>query len=90
MIGILSFTTCVLTMLGSWFVSQGRLRPAYLVGIVNGSCFVVVDLILAIEGPHPAVAILAVPSAWGIAMGFVGLKRLQRERSTQPFSNGGV
>lgn len=86
MITALSIGACALTMFCSWLVSRGRLRVAYLAGIVNGSLYTAINILIAIASPDQAgVLLLAIPSTWGVAMCLAGLARLRREQ-TQPIA----
>ena len=71
---LLSIILCVLTMLNSWLVSRGRLRAVYLIGILLGIGYLVINAMLAASGA--SVAFLIIPSAWGILTSALGLRRL--------------
>lgn len=80
MINALSITACLLTMTSSYLVAQGRLKPAYLIGVVNGSLYVILNASIALANRDQAgVMLLVIPSAWGVAMAFKGLSRLKHQ-----------
>lgn len=79
MIAGLSACACVMAMLGSLLVSRGALRPAYYVGAATGCVYLALNLLLA-AGGQPSVLPLVIPSAWGVAMALLGLRRLRAER----------
>jgi len=80
LITLLSFTIVVLGMVGSWLLSRGLLRTVYTLGLVTGSGYVVLNVLLAVnaEGQH-GVLLLVIPSAWAVLMYALGLRRLRRE-----------
>jgi hypothetical protein len=80
-INILAVTACLLTMVSSYLVAHGRLKPVYVLGVVNGSLYLALNVSIALSAREQAgVMLLAIPSAWGVAMAIVGLRRLRRER----------
>jgi hypothetical protein len=78
MITVLSALGCVLAMSSNWLVCRGELRSAFRLGIITGSCYVALDVILAVEG-NTGVILLAIPAAWGILTSILGLRRLKGE-----------
>jgi hypothetical protein len=81
MITILSLTVVVLGMVGSWLLSRGMLRAVYTLGMVTGSGYVLINVLLAMnaEGQR-GVLLLVIPSAWAVLMSALGLRRLRREK----------
>ena len=75
----LSLLCCLLTMTNSFLLSRGWLRAVYLLGIFNGSCYVVLNLLLALRDGQGGVTWLIVPSAWGVLMCGLGWRRLRRK-----------
>lgn len=75
MITILSLAACILTMVNSWLLSRGQLRAVYIIGIISGTVYTVINGVIACSA-DPGVAFLAIPSMWGIAMCISGLKRI--------------
>jgi hypothetical protein len=65
-------------MLNSFLMARGRLRAVYVVGIACGLTYVVINLRLAADG-QCGVLFLVIPSAWGVLMCVLGLRRLRRE-----------
>lgn len=81
MINVVSVIACLLTMISSYLVAQGRLKAVYLIGVINGSLYVILNAAIAFADPSQVgVIVLIIPSAWGVAMAVVGLRRLQREQ----------
>ena len=79
MISCLSVFACLLKMTASYLVAQGKLKAVYLLGIVNGSTYTVLNVVIAANGSGQGfVLFLAIPSAWGVAMSVKGLRRLRR------------
>jgi hypothetical protein len=85
MISVLSVLACVLAMTCSFLVARGKLRAVYLLGIVNGLVYCLLNALLAASG-QPFVLFLMVPSAWGVAMSVLGLLRLRRLGRLRPRS----
>jgi hypothetical protein len=82
MINAIAITACLLTMVSSYLVAQGRLKAVYVIGVANGTLYVVLNGAIAVADPsQTGVAVLVIPSAWGIAMAVVGLRRLRKERA---------
>ena len=90
MITLLSITGCILAMICSWLVSQGTLKPVYILGIMTSLCFIAINTMLAIGG-EPGVLFLIVPSAWAIVASVIGLRRLRAvEINEEIFSDKGA
>src|SRR5687768_1975234 len=85
MINVLALTTCTLAMVSQWLVAHVKLKAVYVLGMVNGSLFVLLNTLLAVEATgQAAVALLVIPSAWMIFTSALGLHRLYRfEKSLQ-------
>lgn len=81
MITFLSITACSLAMLNSWLVSQGRLRPVYIVGIIVSLCFITINGLLAVS--QPGLLFLIIPSVWAIITSIIGLRRIKREKCSK-------
>jgi hypothetical protein len=83
MINILATTTCVLAMTNHWLVAHVKLKAVYILGIVNGLLFVLLNALIAAEGSAQiGVALLVIPSGWMVFTSGLGLWRLHRfERS---------
>ncbi len=83
MITTLSLTSCLMSMLISWLVALGKLRVVYVLTIINGCLFVLLNGILALTPGHEGVAVLMIPSAWMIVTACVGLFRLAKQTKQQ-------
>jgi hypothetical protein len=81
MITLLSILACALGMTGQYLVSQGYLRPVYWLMIVNGGCYTTLNVSLATASVEQrGMWFLAVPSAWMMIAGVLGLRRLRKPR----------
>lgn len=81
MINAIAITACLLTMTSSYLVAQGQLKPVYVIGVVNGMLYVILNSAIAVADPSQlGVIVLIIPSGWGVAMAVVGLRRLRKER----------
>jgi hypothetical protein len=78
-INTIALAATVLTMTGSLFLALGKLKAVYTLGLVNGLCYVALNVLLAFQDGQQWVALLAVPSAWGTVMSAVGLYRIRRK-----------
>lgn len=84
MITVLSMIACILAMVTNWFLARGMLKIVYLLSIVHGSCFVVLNALLALSSNEQAgVAALIIPSAWMIVTSLLGLRRLQAAKGAK-------
>lgn len=74
MIAAFSFVACVATVWASRLVAQGTLKPVYVLGIVSGLYYAVVNAALA---AHDAgILFPVIPSVWGAVTSAIGLRRL--------------
>jgi len=71
----LSFVACVLCMVSSFLIAQGKLRAVYVLGLIN--CFCLIGLNATLAATDPGILFMVIPSLWGIAMNLLGLKRLR-------------
>lgn len=78
LITFLSLAATIFAMTGSLLLAIGRLRVVFLLGMVTGSCYALLDLLLALREGQAAVAWLIIPSLWGVLMHYLGLRRLRR------------
>lgn len=79
MITLLSITAALSGMVGGYYFSRGTLRTAYRLGIVTGSCYAVLNCLLALrDGSQTGMLLLIVPSLWGVTTSILGLRRLQQ------------
>lgn len=78
MINFISIIACFFTMIGSYLVACGHLKPAYMLGLINGSLYTFLNISISLRGDElSGVSLLAIPSAWGVAMAIKGLLRLR-------------
>jgi hypothetical protein len=78
MINALSFIACVSTMTASVVCAFGKLKVLYMLGIINGCLFVLLNAAIASSG-HQAVGLMIVPSVLMICTNSFGLWRLRKE-----------
>ncbi len=77
MITLLSTLACVFSMTANWFVALGNLRVGYFMGIINGSCLVTLNSLIALSQPdQQGVFLLVMPSAWLVIASLIGIRRL--------------
>jgi hypothetical protein len=81
MINAIAITACLLTMVSSYLVAQGQLKRVYVIGVINGTLYVILNGAIAIADPSQmGVMVLIIPSGWGVAMAIIGLRRLEKEK----------
>lgn len=66
-------------MTGSVICAYGKMKPLYILGIVNGCIFTTLNGLIALSG-QSGVALMMIPSCWMIVTNIAGLRRLKRER----------